>query len=191
MNLPNKLTISRIGLAFIFILFLFLREVVFKYVAILIFLLACLTDFWDGKLARENDAVTNLGKLLDPIADKVLILGAFLAFVELGLIPAWMVVLIALREFLVTSLRLFAMASGKVLEAVRWGKNKTISQMVAIVCILIYLALRDTEAWGISRFLEENGLFFQRGIVALMVITVVLTLSSGMIYTWRNRQALG
>ena len=191
MNLPNKLTISRIGLTFIFILFLFLREVVFKYVAIGIFLLACLTDFWDGKLARENDAVTNLGKLLDPIADKVLILGAFLAFVELGLIPAWMVVLIALREFLVTSLRLFAMASGKVLAAVRWGKNKTISQMVAIVSILIYLALRDTGTWGISRFLEENVLFFQRGILALMVITVVLTLSSGVIYTWRNRQVLG
>ena len=171
-------------------LFLFLGEVVFKYIAILIFLLACLTDFWDGKLARKNNAVTNLGKLLDPIADKVLVLGAFLSFVELGLIPAWMVALIILREFLVTSLRLFAMANGKVLAAVRWGKNKTISQMVAIISILIYLALRDTEAWGISRFLEENGFFFQRGIFILMVITVVLTLSSGMIYTWRNRQVL-
>ena len=190
MNLPNKLTISRIGLAFIFIFFLFLRAVVFKYIAILIFFLACLTDFWDGKLARENDAVTNLGKLLDPIADKVLVLGAFLSFVELGLIPAWMVVLIILRELLVTSLRLFAMTSGKVLAAVRWGKNKTISQMVAIVSILIYLALKDTEAWGISRFLEENGLFFHRGILILMIITVVLTISSGVIYTWRNRQVL-
>ena len=190
MNLPNKLTISRIGLAFLCMFFIFLRNAAFKYAAIAVFLLACLTDFWDGKLAREHNEVTNLGKILDPIADKVLVLGAFLAFVELKLIPAWMVLLIILREFIVTLLRIFARASGRIIAAGRGGKNKTISQMVAIIGILLYLALKDTKALGISDFFADNKVFFERGILALMIVTVVLTLTSGFNYLWRNRQLL-
>jgi CDP-diacylglycerol--glycerol-3-phosphate 3-phosphatidyltransferase len=126
---------------------------------------------------------------MDPVADKVLVLGAFLAFVELRLVPAWMVILIFLRELLITSLRIFAITKGEVLQVSLEGKHKTASQMVAIFSILIFLVLKETARvvvfWNAS--IES---WWHTGILLLMGATVILTLTSGVSYVWRNRNLL-
>jgi len=111
MNLPNKLTISRMVLTFIFMFFLFSSGLAAKSVALAVFILASLTDYYDGAIARKTGQITNLGKILDPIADKVLTLAAFLAFVQMGLVEAWMVVVIIMRELFITGVRLVAVAA--------------------------------------------------------------------------------
>lgn len=186
MNLPNKLTISRIILTFVFMLFLFSRGLIFKIIALMIFAVASATDFYDGYIARKQNLVTNFGKIMDPIADKLLVLGAFLAFVQLHIVSAWMVVLIISREMIITGLRIFAMTKGKILEAEKGGKHKTVSQMVAIFLILGYLIFKEI----IVRFFvwTDNVEFWcGLGIFATMFVTVILTLISGISYLWRNR----
>lgn len=187
MNLSNKITMSRLILAFVFMGFLFVDGFIFKIIALVTFSIASLTDLLDGWLARKRNEITDLGKLLDPIADKVLVLAAFLAFVEMNLIWAWMVIIIIIREFLITGLRILAMTKGKVLEAEMAGKHKTVSQMVTVFFILIVLILKDIGArynfWTAS---IENAVNY--GITVLMFITVTLTVTSGFSYLWRNRQ---
>ncbi|MDD5291654.1 MAG: CDP-diacylglycerol--glycerol-3-phosphate 3-phosphatidyltransferase [Candidatus Omnitrophica bacterium] len=187
MNLSNKITMSRLILAFVFMGFLFVDGFIFKIIALVTFSIASLTDLLDGWLARKRNEITDLGKLLDPIADKVLVLAAFLAFVEMNLIWAWMVIIIIIREFLITGLRILAMTKGKVLEAEMAGKHKTVSQMVTVFFILIVLILKDVGArynfWTAS---IENAVNY--GITVLMFITVTLTVTSGFSYLWRNRQ---
>lgn len=183
MNLPNKLTILRILLTFIFIAFLFVNLPFARTIALGIFILASLTDLFDGYIARRYGLITNLGKLLDPIADKILTLSAFLAFVQLGLIKAWMVIIIILREFIITGLRLLALSNGKVLEATLAGKHKTVSQMVAIVFILVYLSLLEF----IKNIPTAN---FKTVIDIIMYITIVLTIISGISYLIRNKDII-
>jgi CDP-diacylglycerol--glycerol-3-phosphate 3-phosphatidyltransferase len=189
MNIANKLTMSRLVLAFVFMASLFVEGLVFKIIAFIVFSIASVTDLLDGWVARKRNEITDLGKLLDPIADKVLVLAAFLAFVELNLIWAWMVVIIIIREFLITGLRLLAVTRGIVLEAERAGKHKTVSQIVTIFFILIVLILKDVGArynlWTAS---IENIVNY--GIITLMFITLILTVSSGFSYLWRNRQII-
>ena len=193
MNLPNKLTLSRIALTFIFLVFLFSKGLLFRYLSLVTFIVASLTDFYDGHIARSRNLVTDFGKLMDPIADKILVLAAFLAFVELQIIPAWMVVLVIVREFVITGMRLLAASKGIVLPADKSGKHKTASQMIAIFSILSYLAIKDT-----MRFLQDtrgfvqfhgSGIegFFDFAIVILMIVTVSFTLSSGIFYLWSNK----
>ena len=186
MNLPNKLTILRIVLTFVFMLFLFSRGLVFKIIALVVFSLASLTDFYDGYIARKRNLVTNFGKIMDPIADKLLVLGAFLAFVQLHIISAWMVVLIISREMIITGLRLFAMTKGKFLQAEKGGKHKTVSQMVAIFLILGYLIFKEI----IIRYFNWTyniEVWCRLGIVLTMLVTGTLTLISGISYLWNNR----
>src|SRR3989338_3952646 len=153
MNLANKLTISRIFLAGFFILFLFIKGPAAKFMAMAIFLAACVTDYYDCYLARKTNGVTSFGKLMDPIADKILILGAFLAFVEMEVIPAWMVMIIIARELIITGIRILALSQKKVFAAETGGKHKTVSQMVAVITILIFLIVRDM---GFSlRYMED------------------------------------
>lgn len=189
MNLPNKLTISRIFLTFIFMYFLFARWSGAKYFAFITFILACWTDYYDGYVARRENKITDFGRLMDPIADKILVLAAFLAFVELKLVPAWTVVIIVAREVTVTSLRVFSLGRGKILEAQEAGKHKTVSQMVAIFTILIFLIFKDTAKF-LSFWNSSIEKWFLNTIFTLMLITVVLTLSSGISYLWRNRRML-
>lgn len=177
MNTPNKLTISRIALTFIFMVFLFSQGVFMKAMALIVFIAASLTDYYDGRIARKRNEVTDFGKFMDPIADKVLIIASFLAFVELNLVPAWMVVLIISRELIITGLRIFATTKGEVLQSERGGKHKTVSQIVAIFAVLVFLLLREM---GMRLPLEI--------IFILMIITVILTLTSGISYLWRNRK---
>ena len=193
MNLPNKLTLSRIALTFVFMVFLFSKGFLFRYLALVTFIIASFTDFYDGHIARSRNLITDFGKLMDPIADKILVLAAFLAFVELQIIPAWMVVLIIVREFVITGMRLLAASKGVVLPADKSGKHKTASQMVAIFSILSYLAIRDTmrflqDTKGVVQF-RGSGIegFFDFAIVILMIVTVSFTLSSGIFYLWSNK----
>lgn len=181
MNLANKLTISRIILAGIFILFLFINGVGAKFVALALFLTACITDYYDGIAARRVSCITDFGRLMDPIADKILVLGAFLAFVEMKIIPAWMVMVIIARELVITGIRILALSKKKVLSAEAAGKHKTISQMVAVISILIYLIIRDSTF--MFRYLD----YYNSAIYLLMFITVIMTLSSGVSYMAKNK----
>ncbi|MDP2980857.1 MAG: CDP-diacylglycerol--glycerol-3-phosphate 3-phosphatidyltransferase [Candidatus Omnitrophota bacterium] len=181
MNLANKLTISRIILAGIFILFLFIRGAGAKFMALAIFLAACITDYYDGYMARKTGDITSFGKLMDPVADKILILGAFLAFVEMEIIPAWMVMIIIARELVITGIRILALSQKKVLSAEVGGKHKTISQMVAVVSILIFLIIRDS-GFG-ARYME----YFEIVLHIVMIIVVAMTLTSGISYMIKNK----
>ena len=142
MNLPNQLTLTRIILTFVFIYFISKEGFVYITIAAAIFTLACLTDFADGYFAKKYNLVSDFGKLMDPIADKFLILAAFLAFVRMHIVEDWMVILILGREIIVTSMRIFALNKGKVLAAERAGKHKTVSQIVVIFSILGFILFK-------------------------------------------------
>ena len=186
MNLPNKLTVSRIVLTFIFMFFVFSKGLSFKILALVIFIAAALTDLFDGRIAKSRNLITDFGKIMDPIADKILVLAAFLSFIQLQLIPAWCVIVIIARELAVTSLRIFAFSKGVVIAASKGGKHKTVSQMGAIIIILLSLIFEDV----MKTYFSWNPVF-DRAIGSIiyfaMLSTAVLTLISGMSYMWYNR----
>lgn len=189
MNIANKLTVLRIILTFVFMFFLFLHGLGAKIASLTIFIFAALSDFFDGRIAQKRNIVTDFGKLMDPIADKILVLAAFAAFVQMQLIEAWMFVIIIAREILITSLRLFALNKGRVLSANKAGKHKTVSQMVVIFFILGFIVYKEV----MLTFFTWNPLwerFFRQGIYILMFLTVVLTLYSGLSYLWKNRKII-
>jgi CDP-diacylglycerol--glycerol-3-phosphate 3-phosphatidyltransferase len=186
MNLPNKITIARIFLTFLFMFFLFSKGLVFKTLALATFLVASFSDLLDGYLARKYNAATDFGRLMDPIADKILVLGAFLAFVEMRLVPAWMVVLIISRELIITGIRILASTKKRIIPASREGKHKTVSQMAAIITILSFLVVRELGfKIGFWTYRIEEA--FSWFILFLMLITVGLTLASGISYVAKNR----
>jgi len=189
-NLPNKLTISRIILTFIFMFFLFSKGFVYKTLALLVFTIAAWTDFFDGFLAKRRKEISDFGKFMDPIADKILILAAFLAFVEMKLIPAWMVVVIVFREFIITGLRLSALAKGEIIEAEMAGKHKTISQMSSIYIILIFIVFKESGT-GVFEFWSENWEhLFKKVIFYMMIVTTFLTVISGISCLVKNKRFL-
>jgi len=160
-----------------------------KISALVIFTLAALSDLFDGMIAKKNNMVTDFGRLMDPIADKILVLAAFAAFLEMQLIEAWMFVIIVSREILITSLRLFALNKGKILSAVRAGKHKTFSQMAVIFYILGFIVVKESvKAYSIWNPVWED--FFRKSINILMLLTVGLTLYSGISYLWENRKVI-
>lgn len=188
-NIANKLTVLRIILTFVFMFFLFLNGLWAKIASLTIFIFAALSDFFDGRIAQKRNIVTDFGKLMDPIADKILVLAAFAAFVQMQLIEAWMFVIIIAREILITSLRLFALNKGKVLSANKAGKHKTVSQMVVIFFILGFIVYKEV----MLTFFTWNPLWerlFRQGTYILMFLTVVLTLYSGLSYLWKNRKVI-
>ncbi len=137
MNLPNKLTMFRVILIPFFIVFLLASLTPYdKWIALVIFIIASLTDLFDGKIARKYNLVTNFGKFMDPLADKLLVCSALICLIELDKIPSWMVIVIIAREFIISGFRLVASDNGVVIAASYWGKFKTTFQMVA-VCLLI------------------------------------------------------
>src|SRR5277367_847631 len=137
MNLPNKLTLSRFVLTLAFLVVLFAEFQFHVTVALVLFGLASLTDYFDGMIARRDKLITNFGILMDPLADKILVCSAFIAFVGEGWMPAWMAVVVAARELIITGLRLLAASKNLVLAAESFGKYKTISQIVAILAMLV------------------------------------------------------
>lgn len=185
MNVANRLTILRLLLAFICIGLILKNSFISLSVALAIFCLASLTDFLDGFLARKKNLVSDLGKLLDPIADKILIIGVFCAFLELGIINTWMVSLIMLREFIITGLRLYGLNKGIILEAKRLGKHKTFSQVVGVFVIFLTLILSKITPQSLFVFF-----LYQKFIPILMWYIVIITLFSGIYYFWVNRRAI-
>jgi CDP-diacylglycerol--glycerol-3-phosphate 3-phosphatidyltransferase len=189
MNIANKLTMLRILLTFIFMFFLFCHGLWAKVLSFAIFIFAALSDFLDGMIAHKKNMVTDFGKLMDPIADKILVLAAFAAFVQMQLIDAWMFVIIVSREILITSLRLFALNKGKVLSATRAGKHKTLSQMLVVFSILGFVVAKEVMktyfTWN-----PDWEKIFRHGIYFLMLLTVGLTLYSGLSYLWENRKII-
>ncbi len=137
MNLPNKLTMLRVIMIPFFIVFLLIPITPYdNWIALAIFIVASLTDLLDGKIARKYNLVTNFGKFMDPLADKLLVCSALICLIELNKIPAWMVIIIIAREFIISGFRLVASDNGVVIAASYWGKFKTTFQMIA-VCLLI------------------------------------------------------
>lgn len=188
MNLPNKLTLSRMTLTVLFLVVLFSKFPWSETLALTLFSVAGITDIMDGRIARRDGLVTNFGILMDPLADKVLVCSAFIAFVELGYVAAWMVVVVVVRELAITGLRLLAASKNVVLAAEGYGKHKTISQIVAIVSILVVAAHPQWGAFGklfaFSVFGEAWVTWFAE---AAKWVAVLLTLVSGALYLWHNR----
>src|SRR3954451_20602927 len=145
MNLPNKLTLSRFVLTIAFLGVMFSQVQFHETIALVLFCAAGISDFLDGQIARSRKLITNFGILMDPLADKIMVCSAFIAFVGLTWIPAWMVVIIVARELAITGLRLLAASKNLVLAAEGFGKHKTISQIVAIIAILVFHSYGE---WG-------------------------------------------
>jgi CDP-diacylglycerol--glycerol-3-phosphate 3-phosphatidyltransferase len=185
MNPPNLLTISRFVLAGIFMLCLSVSFPGAPIAAVIFFGIAALTDALDGHLARKVYGCSVFGKLMDPLADKVLTAAAFIGFVELGIMPAWMVTLIISREMMVTGLRLLAIDKGVVLSAGIWGKQKTIWQMVFISAVLLLRMANWIYPWS---FLDSE-LFGQILMWSGAAVTL-LTVWSGFVYFRENLSLL-
>ncbi|MCG3203674.1 MAG: CDP-diacylglycerol--glycerol-3-phosphate 3-phosphatidyltransferase [Elusimicrobia bacterium] len=196
-NLPTQLTLLRLILIPFFLIFTINDNLVTRIAALIIFIGASITDLYDGKLARDRGEVTTLGIFLDPLADKFLIASAFVAFVQLSdiYIPAWMVILILGREFLITGLRALAASKGRVLPAQPAGKFKTTSQIVTIIVILIILCLNSYfERYGgfpLELTRQESVLslvvwFMKGGPYWLTFGTTLLTIFSGYLYVRSN-----
>lgn len=181
MNLPNKLTVARLWLTAVFVI-CFVVEVPGRFsVALLVFLLATLTDYLDGVIARKRGLITDFGKLVDPLADKILTASAFISLCAIGKFPSWAVIVIISREFLITGLRSLAASKGIIIPADRLGKHKTAWQMITIIYFLILLAAGEWSSAGWTRIAWTFG---QSGLIA---ITVILTVYSGIAYLWKNR----
>lgn len=146
MNLPNKLTVFRMILIvpFVFVMLTDVCSSSGKWIALAVFIIASLTDLLDGKIARKYNLVTNFGKFMDPLADKLLVCSAMICLVEMGRIPAWIVIIIISREFIISGFRLIASDNGVVIAASYWGKFKTVFQMIMII-----LMIADIEAINI------------------------------------------
>src|ERR1044071_7529177 len=190
MNLPNKLTISRFVLTVAFLIVMFSRVRFHETIALALFVAGGITDFLDGQIARRNKLITNFGILMDPLADKIMVCSAFIAFVGLNWIPAWMVVIIVARELAITGLRLLAASKNVVLAAEGYGKHKTISQIVAIISILVLASYAQWGSVGTAVF-GFHALFggpWVKWFKEVSVwVAVVLTFFSGWLYLWRNR----
>ena len=190
MNLPNKLTVSRFVLTVAFLAAMFSRFPYHETLALVFFAAGGVTDFLDGHIARRRGLITNFGKLMDPLADKILVCSAFIAFVELRWIPAWMVVVIVSRELAITGLRLLAASKNVVLAAERYGKHKTISQIVAVLALLVVASYQE---WGPPGRLIFGGTIPGWGpwvntfAELSKWVAVALTVYSGAVYLWRNR----
>jgi CDP-diacylglycerol---glycerol-3-phosphate 3-phosphatidyltransferase len=177
MNLANKLTILRIFLVPIFMLFLLERFQYGLIIAVIIFTLAALTDSLDGYIARSRNQITRFGKFIDPLADKLLVSAALISLVQMQMISAWVAMIIIGREFIISGLRVVAASDGIVIAASGWGKLKTISQIVAIIAMLV------TKNYPINIFAVPVSSL-------LMSLAVAFTVISGLDYLYINREIL-
>ncbi len=185
LNLPNQLSVLRLGLCGLLLISLSMTWPYSAFGALIIFVIASLTDWLDGEIARRYHLITDLGKLLDPLADKILIAGTLVGLVARGIAPMWMVVLIIAREFLITGLRTIAAHKQVILAAEKVGKHKTISQIVAIIVSLAYLSLGEFGLGqsALARFLGASQIYFYW-------IALIITVLSGAFYFWKNSAML-
>ena len=191
MNLPNKLTVSRFFITALFLIVLFSGLHYHETISLALFVAGSLTDYFDGRIARSRKLITNFGALMDPLADKILICSAFIAFVGRGWMEAWMVVLVVARELAITGLRLLAASQNVVLAAERYGKDKTISQIVAIISILVLASYREWGhvVQGVFGFpIIWPGPWVDWFTELSKWVAVALTFFSGAMYLWKNRE---
>lgn len=176
MNLPNKLTVCRVALIPFFVVFLLYPDLTkySNYIAAAIFIIASLTDYADGKIARKYNLVTNFGKFMDPLADKLLVCAAMICLVEMGKLAAWIVIVIMSREFIISGFRFVASDNGIVIAASYWGKFKTTFQMLMIIVLILDI---PSDAF---RLLGEG----------LTYIALALTVISLVDYIFKNRETL-
>ena len=175
MNLPNKLTILRVIMGPFFVLFM-LTDIggpANKWISLILFVVASLTDLLDGKIARKYNLVTNFGKFMDPLADKLLVCSAMICLIEMNKLDAWIVIVIISREFIISGFRLVASDSGVVIAASYWGKFKTVFQMAMIIVLIADL----------------GGFFDMLGTV-LVWVALALTIISLLDYVFKNKQVL-
>ena len=174
MNVPNRLTILRVAMIPLFVIAMLWQQLPYSdYIAGGLFIAACITDFFDGYLARKYNQVTTFGKFMDPLADKLLVCSAMICFIELDKLPAWIVIIIIGREFIISGFRLIAAENGVVIAANYWGKFKTASQMVMIILLLADLG-------GIFDTLAQIFIW----------ISLALTVISLITYIWQNKSVL-
>ena len=187
MNLPNKLTVLRMIMVPFFVLALLWPFPHHYLVALALFGIASYTDHLDGKLARKYHQITDFGKIMDPLADKILVISALVCFVSLGLCDVWLVLLIIAREFMVTSIRLVAAGKGTVIAANNWGKIKTVSQIVAICVILLLQYIAELGSLELVQFVNQDVLmlFWAIGEIFLAIATFFAVLS-GLVYLRQN-----
>ncbi len=189
MNLPNKLTASRFFLTVAFLAVMFSRMPYHETIALGLFIAAGVSDFLDGMIARRRKLITNFGILMDPLADKIMVCSAFIAFVGVNWLPAWMAVVVVARELAITGLRLLAASKSVVLAAEGYGKHKTASQIVAIVAIFV---LHSYHQWGAPGELIFGTVLVGKPWIWWFAeiakwVAVVLTFISGGLYLWKNR----
>lgn len=191
LNTPNKLTIARMIISPIFLAVIMWSSLPHRFLwAMLIFIAASVTDAVDGKLARKNNQVTNFGKLLDPIADKVLTTAALLAFMKLGLCNIWIVMIVLTREFAIASIRMIAASNGTVIPANIWGKLKTVSQMVFTILIMFLGEIYSYAPNIVPGVTVPYYLTLSNISNALLWITAILTVISGAIYIKDSKNAI-
>lgn len=187
MNLPNQLTVARLVITLFFVTVLSLDFPHAFTIGLALFVVAAITDYLDGRIARERDLITNFGKLMDPLADKVLVSAAFVMLCATGLFPAWILVVILAREFLVTGLRLVASSQGVVLAADALGKWKTITQMVTAIYFLLFLATHEPLCQFLQPVFQTAPLGPHQLGLLLAMLTLLTTVVSGWNYVWNNR----
>lgn len=175
MNTPNKLTIARMIIVPFLVIFLLTGwgGEANRYISLTLFVVASVTDWFDGYLARKNNLVTNFGKFMDPLADKLLVCSAMICMIELKRLPAWFVIIIIAREFIISGFRLIAAENGIVIAANYWGKFKTASQMIMIILLILHFD-------GIFVILEQIFIW----------LSLALTIISLITYIWQNRTVL-
>lgn len=196
MNLPNKLTLSRVIMVPFFVVFILLvpQYLFFKWIALAIFVIASLTDLLDGKIARKYNLVTNFGKFMDPLADKLLVCSALIAMSSLGVIPAWITIGIIAREFIISGFRLIAAEKGVVIAASMWGKWKTTFQMVMLCVQMVVM----DQYVSVNGNIAANGLYvvtpFYQVLMMIgsitMYIALILTVVSLIDYLLKNKDVL-
>ena len=181
MNLPNKLTMLRVCLIPFFVLFAKLEGLGMQMIAVAIYIVACITDSLDGRIARSRNLVTNFGKFMDPIADKLLVMSAMIVLAAQGRMPDWVCILMLGREFLVSGFRLVAVENGVVIAAGPLGKLKTVFQMVSTIALMLLVPVEGAPLLG------EAGKTVAQ---VLMYIALALTVISGADYIIRNRECI-
>lgn len=192
MNLANKLTMIRIFLVPVFLVFIAVRDIPYgSIVATAVFIIASITDQLDGHIARSRNQITNFGKFMDPLADKLLVTAALVSLVELKLVAGWAVVVILAREFAVSGLRTLAASDGIVIAASWWGKIKTVTQMIAILLLLLKVNINTSV--NVINFINSNSFlngFFTYVPETIMFIAVLITIVSGIDYFVKNKHVI-
>lgn len=190
MNLANKLTLIRIILVPVFLIFIAVKSIPYgSVIATVVFIIAALTDKLDGYIARSRNQITRFGKLMDPLADKLLVSAALVSLVEFHILSSWIAIIIIAREFAVTGLRSIAAAEGIVLAASKWGKLKTVIQIIAILLALLKLNFRSIKV--LHHALPLN-VFMNFKITSniVMYIAVIVTILSGVDYFVKNKEVI-